>query len=75
MSNDGIFQSVLKIKPPLVFSEANADELLQALTVACKDVAINLDVILTADTEIMSRIYPGQEEAQKYFRTLEIAPG
>ncbi len=43
MSTDGPLHNVLKLKPPLVFSEKNADDLLAALEMVLQEDRLQLD--------------------------------
>ena len=43
ISTDGPFHNVLKIKPPIVFSRANADHLVASLAAVLQEDAIQID--------------------------------
>jgi hypothetical protein len=69
MSTDGIWGNVLKIKPPMVFSVPDADELLRVLRFACQELSQSNDV----DASEFTLLHPfaeGRKSASQYFAAL-----
>jgi hypothetical protein len=70
ISRDGIHQNVLKIKPPLVFSRADADEMCCALNSACYKLLSCLQTVDSENGKCMEATVPGRAEASEYFDKL-----
>ena len=64
---DGIFANVLKFKPPMVFSDDDADRLLSALDSALRGLAAAQEEVAALDKQLLAAIEPGQRAAQSYF--------
>lgn len=70
MSVDGRFENVLKIKPPLVFSTADADRLVACLREALRRMSAAADEVAALHKRTMANLEPGQALAQAYFARL-----
>eukprot|EP00892_Ulva_mutabilis_P007036 jgi/Ulvmu1/4704/UM002_0435.1 len=66
MSADGVFGNVLKIKPPLVFTCTNANELVSKLQQTCSECSENRSAIEDLNKTLLSKFLPGQQAAVKY---------
>jgi hypothetical protein len=66
MSVDGIYENVMKIKPPLVFSIDDAELMLRCLRNSLESMQTNTDAVAKLQRLKMARILPGQQLARKY---------
>lgn len=66
MSADGVSGNVLKIKPPLVFTTQDADELVSKLEQVCSGCADHADAIQALNNALMSKFLRGHRAAGKY---------
>lgn len=65
-----MYESVLKIKPPLVFSRSDADEMTTAVQIACQELLGSLKTVDIENIKCMEATAPGRAEAAKYFEEL-----
>ena len=70
ISRDGVCENVLKIKPPLVFSLTDADEMVTAMRNACEELITCLENVDLENAELMKATAPGRSEAETYFDRL-----
>ena len=65
-----MYGNVLKIKPPLVFSISDADELSSVLHRVCQELDKNLASADIHNSEFMEAFVHGRAEADRYFEVL-----
>ena len=67
---DGVLANVLKVKPPMVFSAADADKLLLALHSCLERLSQAESGVRALDDALMAKLAPGQRAAGAYFESL-----
>jgi hypothetical protein len=68
MAADGVWNSVLKIKPPLVFSTVDADKMISGLRDALQELEEVVHIVDAVDDELIDSVRPGQDLARAYFK-------
>jgi hypothetical protein len=66
MSVDGIYENVIKIKPPLVFSIDDANLMLKCLRKSLELLESQADAVADLQRAKLESILPGQQLARKY---------
>ena len=67
MTTDGLFDHVLKIKPPLVFSMEDAKHMCACLQQALCEMQNNMAAVAALQAGLIAKHAPGQMRAQQYF--------
>jgi hypothetical protein len=73
ISVDGVWDNVMKIKPPLLFSKSDADQLLDAAGAVLGKLQDSLTDVLADDEVRRACIAQARKAADVYFRELSAA--
>jgi hypothetical protein len=63
-------ENVLKIKPPLVFSHEDADQMITAVDNACRELLSSLASVDAENSKCMEATAPGRAQAALYIDKL-----
>lgn len=70
ISRDGVCENVLKIKPPLVFSLSDAEEMVTAMRNSCAALTACLDEVDLENAKCMEATAAGRSYSAEYFERL-----